>query len=722
MRSGAGVLTDRSTFVGRAQELSTVRKLLGRSRLLTLTGAGGVGKTRLALRAAELLRDTYEDGVEVVELATLETGDLLESEVAMALGLRDVRRDPMGVLVDYLSRKRMLLVLDNCEHLTAVCARFVDRLLRSAPRLQVLATSRQTLRVSGEQVLTVAPLSTPDPGPGCGHTVREVGRHDSVRLFVARAAGAVPGFRLNARNVAPVSELVRRLEGIPLAIELAAVRLRSMPLERLARELEERFDVLAAKTPTALPRHQTMRATMDWSFRLCSAGERRLWARLGLFPSGADLETAEAVCSGDGIDRLDVLDHLTGLVDKSVLVREGPRYRMPEALRAYGCEQLPPPEERRLRRRYAEHYRDLVTEHRIDRMVPEQLDRYLLLQRELPNIRVALEMCLSDPALAPMELEAASAMWCFWLLAGSFVEGRYWLGRGLELVPEGSRCRALAVWADSLLSLRQGQAVTAMRRLEEFIAFARREGDEQLVAHGIRSSGVAAFYTGDARRGLALIRESLALHEAMGDIDGIMFNLYVGAAYGSTEDPRQASEFGERLLTLCESRRALVFRAYAQLALGVAHWNLGERRRAEALLTAATEFTGRINDRWCLTQCLEMLAWLAGARDEHDRAAALLGAAHAMWQAVGTSPEWISYHATSHERCTKQARAALGRSAFATLFRQGSRLGPQRAAAYAVSGAPQERSGRRGVRGSKPPVTTAVGGRRRPRSGTSPAG
>ncbi|MFI7132378.1 ATP-binding protein [Nonomuraea sp. NPDC050153] len=714
MTSGAGVLTDKSTFVGRTRELSTVRKLLGKSRLLTLTGAGGVGKTRLALRAAELLRAAYQDGVEVVELATLETGDLLESEVATALGLRDVRRDLMGVLVDYLSGRRMLLVLDNCEHLSAVCARFVERLLQSAPRVQVLATSRQTLRVSGEQVLMVAPLPTPD----CEHTVREVGRHDSVRLFVERAAGAVPGFRLNARNVAPVAQLVRRLEGIPLAIELAAVRLRSMPLERLARELEERFDVLAAKTPAALPRHQTMRATMEWSFRLCSAGERRLWARLGMFPSGADLETAEAVCSGDGIDRFDVLDHLSGLVDKSVLIRDGSRYRMPEPLRAYGCEQLPSSEARRMRRRYVEHYRDLVAEHRVDRMVPEQLDRYLLLQRELPNIRVALEMCLSEPALAPVELAAATAMWCFWLLTGSFTEGRYWLGRGLELVPEGDRCRAMATWADCLLALRQGQAVTVRRRLAEFVARARREGDELLMARGIRSSGVAAFLTGDAERGLALMRESLARHEAMDDIDGVMFNLYVGAAYGSNEVPRQAAEFGERLLALCESRHALVFRAYAQLALGVAYWNLGDRPRAEALLTAATEFTGGINDRWCLTQCLEVLAWLAGARGEHERAAELLGAAHVMWQAVGTSPEWMSYHASWHRLCTEQARAALGRSAFATAFRQGSRLGPRRSVSYAVSGSLSRRRGQ----GAGAPVTTGAGGRRPPLTGASPTG
>ncbi|MEV1177117.1 AAA family ATPase, partial [Nonomuraea sp. NPDC049784] len=370
--------------------------MLGRARLLTLTGVGGVGKTRLALKAAELLRDTYQDGVEVVELTTLETGDLLESAVATALGLRDGRPDLMTVLLDYLSGRRMLLVLDNCEHLSAVCAPFVERLLRAAPRLQILATSRQTLRVYGEQVLSVPPLPLPSPGA----TLREIARQDSVRLFIERATGVVPGFALQPDNMASVARLVQRLEGIPLAIELAAVRLRTLPLEQLARELDERFDVLVAKAPAALPRHQTLRATIDWSFRLCSTGERRLWARLGMFPGGADLETAEAVCSGEGIDRLDVLDHLAGLVDKSVLIRDGARYSMPESLRAFGCEQVPPSEMRQLRRRYVDHYRNLVEEHRVDEMGPEQLERYLLLQRELPNIRAALEACLSEPALA----------------------------------------------------------------------------------------------------------------------------------------------------------------------------------------------------------------------------------------------------------------------------------------------------------------------------------
>ncbi|MEV0237440.1 AAA family ATPase [Nonomuraea sp. NPDC050786] len=713
------LLTDKSTFVGRRHELAAARKALSRARLLTLTGTGGVGKTRLALRMAELLRDRYRDGVEVVELGPLETGDLLEPAVAAALGLRDASPDLTGVLVDFLAAKRMLLIMDNCEHVGEACARFVQRLLRSAPHVQVLVTSRQLLGVYGEQVLKVPPLSVPGPGPGptlpetgdgrteapgtgrtaqeagrapdgrtgasgTGRTVREAVRHGAVRLFLERAAKVVPGFALDAGNVERVVRLVRRLEGLPLAIELAAARLRTLSLERLADELDERFDVLAAGAPTALPRHQTLRATMDWSFRLCSAEEQRLWARLSMFPGGADLDTAEEVCSGAGIDRLDVLDLLGGLVDKSVLVREETGFRMPESLRAYGSEQLTPDERQLMRGRFVGHYRELAETHRVDQLVPDQLERYWLLRHELPNVRGALETCLSEPPLACTGLETASALWCFWLVSGALTEGRYWIERGLDAVPEAGRARATALWVDSMLALRQGDVDAALPLLEECHMIARRPGNEDILPYAIRTAGVAAFSSGDSRRGLALLRESLALHRALHDMDGVMFSLYFAAAYSSGEEPGLAAEFGEEMLDLCESHHSLVSRSYAQLVLGMAWWNLGDCARAEAVVTAATEFAGASNDRWCLVQCLEVLAWCAGARQEHERAAELLGAAHALWQAAGASPERLCYHAASHVRCASQARRALGRAAFASAFRQGARLGTGRAVMYAV--------------------------------------
>jgi non-specific serine/threonine protein kinase len=683
-----GLLTNGTTFVGRRHELSMARRMLFTSRLLTLIGAGGVGKTRLARRVAQTVQGAFQDGVELVELGTLENPDLLEPAVAAALGLRDAAPDPMRLLVDYLSTKRMLLILDNCEHLREACAELVDRLLRGAPRLRILATSRQTLGVYGEQVMTVPSLSVPDSG----RTLREIARHDAVRLFVDRAANVLPGFTLNADNMASVARLARRLEGIPLAIELAATRLRTSPLEELARELDERFDVLAADHSAVPPRHRTLRATMDWTFGLCSAAERRLWARLSMFPGGFDLDTAECVCGGDGIACLDVLDLLAGLVDKSVVVserRDGEmRYRMLESLRAYGHERLAPAEQRLLRSRYVHHYRDLAERHRVDRLVSDQLERYRLLRRELANIRAALQTCLNEPALAQVGLETASAMWSYWLQAGSLAEGRYWLERGLEQVPERGRLRANALWADSMLALRQGDVTAALPPLEECLDLARGPGNEDVLPYAVRTSGVAAFSTGDARRGLALLCESLELHRAVGDMHGVMFNLYFAAAYGSSEDPRRAAAFGEEMLALCERHHALFSRAYGQLALGVARWSLGDWRQAEELVREATEFTGKVGDRWCLTQCVEVLAWVAGTRGDHERAAELLGAAHSLWQAAGAAPERLSYHAAWHERCADEARDALGRRAFECAFRAGEKLGLEQTVAYAT-GAPE---------------------------------
>ncbi len=657
-----------SSFVGRRHELAAARRGLSQARLLTLTGTGGVGKTRLAQRVAETLQGTYKDGVEVVELATLEAGHLLEPVVAGALGLREAGPDPMTALVDHLSNKRMLLVLDNCEHLLDDCARFVTRLLRSAPRVRILATSRQTLSVYGEQVLQISSLSV----PGSGHPLSHIARHNSVRLFVERAASVAPGFSLDASNAATVARLAQRL----LAIALAAVQLRALPLEQLARELDERFEVLATGSPAALPRHQTLRATMDWSFRLCSPAERRLWTRLSMFPGGVDLDGAEAVCSGDGISPAEVIDLMTGLVDKSILVCErwaaGLRYRMLESIRAYGCERLSPAEAR-----------TVPTLHRplpgylarfYDEIVPDQAERYLLLRQELPNVRVALELCLSEPRLARVGLEMVSGLGVLLAPGRRPHRGPLLVERALELTRTPDSARATALWLDSMLALRQGDLAAAAPRLRECHFLARQPGNEDVLPFAIRTSGVAAFSTGDTQRGLALLEESLALFRAAGDVHGVVLNLYYATAYGSTENPERAVRLGEELLALSEAHHMMVSRGYAQLALGIAVWNLGDYPRADALVKAA-ELTDEINDRWCLMQCLEVLAWIAGARGEHERAARMLGAAHSLWQAADASPTRLWIHAKWHERCVAQARDALGNRAFAAIFRTGARLG-----------------------------------------------
>ncbi|WP_170223066.1 ATP-binding protein [Nonomuraea turkmeniaca] len=676
--------TDISGFVGRRREISEVMRILPKTRLLTLTGAGGVGKTRLARRVGEIAMRKYRDGVLLVELATIDDEDLLAPAAAAALGIRDTGSDLLTLLAERLADKRMLLVLDNCEHLLDACARLVCGLLRGTSRLRILATSRQALGVYGEQVLCVPSLPVPEPGA----TTRDIARRDAVRLFAERAASIRPGFLVDAANARAVARLARRLDGIPLAIELAAVHLRTASVEELVNELDERLEVRAEAGPGRLARHQTLRATMDWSFGLCSPGERRLWERLSMFPGGVDLETAEAVCPGPGLAREDVLDLLAGLVDKSILSGAeqhggGMRYRMLETIRAYGRDRLPATDVETLRERYIDHYRRLAERLRVDRMVPDQIDRSRTLKQELPNVRVALDLCFDRPGDAPAGLEIASALWAYWIIAGALSEGRHWLKRGLALVPGPSVPRVMGLWAGGLLALYQGDPV-AGAALRECSALARQLSDEAALAFAIQMSGVAALSEGDAEGGLALSEDALTRHRARGDLHAVGVTLYFAALYAAPLRPDRAAAYGEELVRMCEERDAALFRAYALYALGMAFWQQGDWRQAEAKMREVAAFWSTVDDRWGLLQCLEALAWTSEARGRHERAARLLGAAHDLWRAVAASPARLQFQAKSHQECVERARHALGPRAYTAAFRDGTRLGPSRAAAYAL--------------------------------------
>ncbi|MET7336524.1 AAA family ATPase [Nonomuraea sp. NPDC005650] len=675
-------------FVGRRHEISQVRRLLATTRLLTLTGVGGVGKTRLARRVSELLPRRYRDGVRLVELATIDDEDLLAPAVAAALGIQDRTPDLAALLIEHLADKQLLLVLDNCEHLLGACARLVQQLLRGTVRLQILATSRQSLGVYGERVLPVPSLPTPQPGD----STRDIARRDAVRLFVERAATIRPGFLVDAANAQAIARLARRLDGIPLAIELAAVRLRATSVEDLVNELDERLETPALSAgeagPGTLARHQTLRATMDWSFGLCSCGERQLWERLSMFPGGVDVETAEAVCPGQGLAREDVLDLMMGLVDKSILCGAEPhgagaRHRMLETIRAYGREQMPAAEAEALRERYIDHYRRLVERLRVDRVEPGQTDHYLRLKPELPNVRVALDLCFARPGDAPAGLEIASVLWAGWLLSGALGEGRHWLKRGLALVPGSSVIRAMGLWADGLLAHYQGDPAGAADA-RECLVLARRLGDETALAFALQLSGVAALCAGDAEGGLTLLEEARTRHWARGDIHAAAVTLYLAALFGAMMSPDRAAGYGDELVTLCENRDASLFRAYALYAVGMARWEQGDWQETEAKMREVAAFWAAADDRWGLTQCLEVLAWTAGARGRHERAARLLGAAHLLWEAVASSPMRLRYQARSHQECAERARRALGAQAFTAAFRDGTRRELFRAVAYAL--------------------------------------
>ncbi len=380
-----------TSFVGRRREVALTRRLLSRSRLLTLTGVGGVGKTRLALRMAAEVRRTFPDGVWFVELAALHDPQLVPHSMASALELRQVSAEPTADLAQYLERKQLLVVLDNCEHLSQAVAVMVSKLLAAAPGLRVLATSRHVLGVEGEQILAVPPLSTPSE-----ETRVEAGdatHYESVALFLERATAVAPDFAIVDGNRAAVTELCRRLDGIPLAIELAAVWLRILSPAQMVDRLEDRFRLLTTVRPAAPARQQALDAAIAWSFELCSSAEQLLWSRLSVFAGGFDLEAAEEVCSGDGIARDEVLGLLANLVNKSIMTRQQTSdhtaawYQMLETIRQYGAARLPGPESvHELRTRHRDHYRSMAGRYAAEGFGPEQANWIIRLRREHGNV------------------------------------------------------------------------------------------------------------------------------------------------------------------------------------------------------------------------------------------------------------------------------------------------------------------------------------------------
>jgi predicted ATPase/DNA-binding SARP family transcriptional activator len=465
-----------TSFVGRDEDVFRVGKLVTESRLTTLTGPGGAGKTRLAVESARNLLDQMPDGVWLVELAPVADGAELPSSVLTALGLREQallaprRRtlgpadlneargagEPRGVgpkgwgvgesldrLVGALADKRLLLVLDNCEHLVEAAAATVDRLLGACPGVRVLATSREPLRITGESLWPVEPLAMPPEDAPAS----EVSCYPSVRLFADRATAARPSFAIDERTVAPVVRICRALDGMPLAIELAAARLRSMTAEQLATRLDDRFRLLTGGSRTALPRHQTLRAVVDWSWELLDEAERALLRRLAVFAGGATVEAAEQVCASDGVTAADVFDLLTALADKSLLVVAGgqpaPRYRMLETIRAYGLERLAEAgEQDRVRRAHLEHFLAMAEQAEPHLRREEQVYWLARLTEDLDNLHAALRSAIaSGDALGATRL--VNAMGFYWWLSGRRAEGTELATEVLAMPAEGCRPRCV---------------------------------------------------------------------------------------------------------------------------------------------------------------------------------------------------------------------------------------------------------------------------------------
>ncbi len=611
-------------FVGREREIGEIKRLLAGTPLLTLTGVGGVGKTRLALQAAAEVLEEYNDGVWVVELASLSDPTLVPQTVASALGVREQAGRPvLTTLSEHVQPKRLLLLLDNCEHLLSGCAQLAETLLRTCPHLCILATSREGLGVGGEVVWLVPSLSTPDPERRS--SVDSLMQSEAARLFLERALAAHRTFTVTDENAAAVAQVCQRLDGLPLAIELAAARVRVLTVEQIASRLEERFTLLTGGSRTAPLRHQTLRAAMDWSHGLLSEHERILLRRLAVFAGGFTLEAAEAICPGAARE-FDVLDLLTHLVDKSLVVADerGPevRYRLLETVRQYAREKLQEAgETAEVQRRHRDWYLGLAERMAQKRWASDQVVGLERTETEHDNLRAALMWSLEDGG-AEEGLRLAGALGWFWHTRGYWSEGRERLKAALSLrgsSPLSARAKAL-FWAARLAGSQHDRR-TARPLYDESLSLFRESGSKQDIAVLLDDLGWGAQKEGDYEAARSFHEESLAIFRELNDGHGLGWALLhlgeLAALQGDVETAR--SRLGESLVIFRElgSKNGMAnsLRALGGLARYEGDYEAA-RSRFEESLTIFRELGTK-----------EMIGWTLGhlgrlARNQGDYAAA----------------------------------------------------------------------------------------------------
>ncbi|MGV9947589.1 protein kinase domain-containing protein [Rhodococcus aetherivorans] len=685
-----GLPLELTSFIGRRTELTEAKRLLSRSRLVTLTGIGGVGKTRLALRVATNTRRGFADGARLVELGDLRDGSLVGEVVAAGLGIRNRSPKPLQTLVEFLAARQMLLVLDNCEQVVDAAADLIETLLRTCPGLRILATSREILDVPGEAVLRVQPLTVPetDRQP----SLKGLPSYDAVTLFAERAAAAVPSFEVTADNAGTVARICARLDGLPLAIELAAARLRTMSPDQILQRLTNRYALLTRGSRSAPTRQQTLRWSIDWSYELCSPAEQQLWARLSVFAGSFELDAAEQVCMYDA-EPADLADLVASLVDKSILIRGDSgamvRFRMLETLRDYGRDKLEQAGALvNLRRRHRSWYRQLALDAESGWISPLQLGWLSRLEREQSNLREAMEFSLpeADDASAQAGLEIVTALFPFWLSRGLLREGRRWLDRALTLRDEqDTALRVKVLYSASILASRHEDLERAAALTEEGRVLAEAHGsalDRALMQH---AAGVHALHSGHPERAVGSFTAALDVLRGARSLLAYITTLHaLGLAHEILGHAEDAAGCLEEAIRIAESHGESVSCGRSALTLGLVRWREGDRDRAVMLLRKGLELARLVDDPFGATWCLEILAWISSHENRFHRAAVLMAAAEVLRRRVGTSIVQIPDLTESHEECERITRRSLGPRAFAAASREGEALGFAAGAAYAL--------------------------------------
>ncbi len=691
-----------TSFVGRRRELGGVKRLLGEARLVTLTGTGGVGKTRLAQQVASQAKRSYAGGVRFVDLTAVHDPALLAQEVqepeilahlvAMDLGLREQpTRSPLELLTDYLASRSMLVVLDNCEHLLPACSVLADALLRSCPELRLLATTREPLDVAGEALFPVPPLPVPAADAG----LAELAGYESVALFVARGQAALHDFQLTAENQAAVAGICRRVEGLPLGLELAASWLPVLAPQQIEDRLADRFRLLRRGARSAPGRQQTLSACIDWSHDLCSKRERLLWARMSVFVGGCELDAIESVCSDERLPEAELLEVVAGLVDKSILIREDAgtttRYRMLEILRDYGRENLVDSREYdALRRRHRDWCRQLV--HRAGAAwVNAREGTWLnLLRREHANVRAAVEYCVAEPREAEAALDILVAVpWVYWYDRGLFGEGRRWLDVALTQAPAPTALRTQALLLASKVAFYMGDFERGRRLLEEGEELALRLDAPDALVQAAYGGTIARLLSGNVPGAVEMLERGLAILESAPQYDVEMrarLLLTLGTCAELVGDHERAVVCFEEVMAIAESHDAVFWRSGATWLRAFLAWRQGNIDDAVTDLRTCLRLrdASGFENRFGTANALESLAWVTAEQRRYRRAATLLGAADALFTHFGTPLTSLPHLIVFHDHCVEDAKIALGDAAFEIAFTTGCSLSHEAAHAYAL--------------------------------------
>jgi predicted ATPase/DNA-binding CsgD family transcriptional regulator len=676
-----------TTFVGRRRELREAKEALSFTPLLTLIGPAGVGKTRLALRASSGVRRAFADGVWVAELADLRDPALLAETVASALGLRDVStRWLVSTLADFIESRHLLLVLDNCEHILDACAVLADTLLRACPDLRILSTSREPLGIGGETVLEVSPLPLPEDDRVS--SPEALLQYDAVRLFVERARAAWPQFEVTPSNAAEVSALCRHLDGLPLALELAAGRLRAFTVGQILEQIDRRFRLLSTGSRVGSVRHQSLKAAIDWSFGLLSAEEQLVWRRLSVFAGSFDLAGADAICAGTSGPEGTVADVVASLVDKSILRRElhgsTPRYRMLETIREFGRQQLRESgEESSVTDAYRGWYAYLAAGAFERSWGPDQVDWWDRAHLELANFREAFRSWLADSDEADAGLEAAANLMHYWLTRGSMSEGRRWLDALLEVARRPTRGRAMALGVDGWLTQLQGDIPKGLELFVEGERVAADLGDEATLCLASIALGGGLMFEGDLDGAEGLFDRCLDLQQGLPDRRWAANALgSLGGVWSLRGDHARSSDLYARAIALSRAGGDRYFQTWMLQGQALEALSMADPAGAGRIFTQALHLSRDVDNKVGIGLAVEGLAWVASSTHRPERAARLLGGVETFWQTIPAKlqPHLVGYH----DACLADVRSALGDREFDRVYQLGREMSDEQLVSIAL--------------------------------------